>query len=75
MQEACFALQPGEIVRGQQGVRQSLSAFIDMKGKLELLLPHKIEYQLSLPHMLHSVIGIPFDFLFKVFKLLFQPTI
>lgn len=34
--ESCFAFQPGEIVRGQQGVRQSLQAFIDMKGKLEL---------------------------------------
>jgi ketosteroid isomerase-like protein len=34
--ESCFALQPGEIVRGQQGVRQSLQGFIDMKGILEL---------------------------------------
>ena len=34
--ESCFAFQPGEIVRGEQGVRQSLQAFIDMKGNLEL---------------------------------------
>ena len=33
--EACFASQPGQIVKGQQGIRQSLQGFIDMKGKLE----------------------------------------
>jgi uncharacterized protein (TIGR02246 family) len=40
--ESCFAFQPGEIVRGQQGVRQSLQAFIDMKGKLELKITRVI---------------------------------
>src|ERR671918_1082325 len=35
-QEACFAVQPGQIAKGQQGIRQSLQGFINMKGKLEL---------------------------------------
>jgi uncharacterized protein (TIGR02246 family) len=34
--EACFAVQPDQIAKGQQGIRQSLQGFIDMKGKLEL---------------------------------------
>jgi uncharacterized protein (TIGR02246 family) len=33
--EACFASQPGQIVKGQQSIRQNLQRFIDMKGKLE----------------------------------------
>jgi uncharacterized protein (TIGR02246 family) len=35
-QEACFAVQPGQIAKGQQGICQSLQGFIDMRGKLEL---------------------------------------
>src|SRR5918995_947320 len=34
--EACFAVQPGQIAKGQQGIRQSLQGFINMRGKLEL---------------------------------------
>jgi uncharacterized protein (TIGR02246 family) len=34
--EACFAVQPGQIAKGQEGIRQSLQGFIDMKGKLAL---------------------------------------
>ena len=33
--EACFTSQPGQVVKGQQSVRQNLQGFIDMKGKLE----------------------------------------
>ncbi len=33
--EACFTLQPGQVVKGQQSIRQNLQGFIDMKGKLE----------------------------------------
>jgi ketosteroid isomerase-like protein len=32
---ACFVSQSGEIVKGQENIRQSLQNFIDMKGKLE----------------------------------------
>lgn len=41
--EACFAIQPGQIVKGQQGIRQSLQGFIDMKGKLELKVKRVIQ--------------------------------
>jgi uncharacterized protein (TIGR02246 family) len=34
--EACFAFQPGQIIKGQQGIRQSLQGFVDMKGNLNL---------------------------------------
>ena len=34
--EAGFAVQPGQIAKGQQGIRQSLQGFINMRGKLEL---------------------------------------
>jgi uncharacterized protein (TIGR02246 family) len=33
--DACFVSQSGEIVRGQENIRQILQGFIDMKGKLE----------------------------------------
>ena len=33
--DACFASQSGEIVKGQENIRQILQRFIDMKGKLE----------------------------------------
>lgn len=33
--EACFASQPGQIVKGQQGIRQNLQGFVNMKGKLK----------------------------------------
>jgi uncharacterized protein (TIGR02246 family) len=33
--DACFVSQSGEIVRGQENIRQILQTFIDMKGKLE----------------------------------------
>jgi uncharacterized protein (TIGR02246 family) len=33
--EACFAFQPGQNVTGQQGIRQSLQEFVNMKGRLE----------------------------------------
>jgi uncharacterized protein (TIGR02246 family) len=34
--EACFAFQPGQIIKGQQGIRQSLQGFVDIKGNLNL---------------------------------------
>src|SRR5262245_63778004 len=33
--DACFAFQPGQFIKGREGVRQSVQGFIDMKGKLE----------------------------------------
>jgi uncharacterized protein (TIGR02246 family) len=33
--DACFVSQSGEIVKGQENIRQILQGFIDMKGKLE----------------------------------------
>jgi ketosteroid isomerase-like protein len=34
--DACFASQPGQIAKSPESVRQSLSSFIDLKGKLDL---------------------------------------
>ena len=33
--DACFASQPGQFIRGSEGIRQSIQRFVDMKGKLE----------------------------------------
>jgi ketosteroid isomerase-like protein len=33
--EACFTPKLGQVVKGQQGIRQNLQGFIDMKGRLE----------------------------------------
>ncbi len=33
--DACFASQPGHIVKGEESIRNSLQSFIDIKGKLE----------------------------------------
>lgn len=33
--DACFVSQSGEIVKGQENIRQILQKFVDMKGKLE----------------------------------------
>ena len=33
---ACFASQPGQLTKSQDGIRESLRSFIDMNGKLEL---------------------------------------
>ncbi|TLX85956.1 MAG: DUF4440 domain-containing protein [Thaumarchaeota archaeon] len=33
--DACYVSQSGEIVKGQENIRQILQRFIDMKGKLE----------------------------------------
>ena len=34
--DACFASQPGQIAKSPESVRQSLRAFIDLKGKIDL---------------------------------------
>ena len=34
--DACFALQPGQLAKSPDGIRQSLGSFIDLKGKLDL---------------------------------------
>src|ERR671910_1870799 len=34
--DACFALQPGQLAKSSESVRQSLCNFIDLKGKLDL---------------------------------------
>jgi uncharacterized protein (TIGR02246 family) len=33
--DACFASQPGQFIKGREGIRQSLQGFVDMQGKLE----------------------------------------
>ena len=33
--DACFASQPGQIVKGEESIRNCLQFFIDIKGKLE----------------------------------------
>lgn len=33
--DACFASHPGQIVKGEESIRNSLQSFIDIKGKLE----------------------------------------
>ena len=33
--DACFASQPGQFIKGREGIRQSLQGFIDIQGKLE----------------------------------------
>ena len=33
--DACTVSQPGQVVKGQENIRQSLQSFIDMRGKLE----------------------------------------
>lgn len=41
--EAAFAAQPGSLAHGLAGVRQSLAAFIGMKGKLDLRVTRVLE--------------------------------
>ena len=41
--EAAFAAQPGVLAHGSLGVRQSLSAFIGMKGTLDLKVTRVLE--------------------------------
>jgi uncharacterized protein (TIGR02246 family) len=33
--DACFASQPGQFIKGREGIRQSMQGFVDMRGKLE----------------------------------------
>jgi ketosteroid isomerase-like protein len=33
--DACFVVQPGQVVNGLENIRQSLQGFVDMNGKLE----------------------------------------
>ena len=33
--DVCFASQPGQVVTGEESIRQSLQSFIDLKGRLE----------------------------------------
>ena len=41
--EAAFAAQPGALAHGLPGVRQSLTAFINMKGTLDLTVTRVLE--------------------------------
>jgi ketosteroid isomerase-like protein len=41
--EAAFAAQPGSLAHGLSGVRQSLAAFIGMKGTLDLKVTRVLE--------------------------------
>ena len=41
--EAAFASQPGSLARGPEGIRQSLAAFVAMKGKLDLTVTRVLE--------------------------------
>ncbi|MGH9979064.1 MAG: YybH family protein [Nitrososphaeraceae archaeon] len=33
--DACFAYQPGQFIKGREGIRQSMKGFVNMRGKLE----------------------------------------
>ena len=33
--DACFAAQPGQFIKGRDGIRQSIQEFVNMRGKLE----------------------------------------
>jgi ketosteroid isomerase-like protein len=33
--DACFGSQPGQFIKGREGIRQSMQGFVDMRGKLE----------------------------------------
>ncbi len=33
--DACFQVQPGQVVKGIENIRQSLQGFIDLKGNLQ----------------------------------------
>ena len=41
--EAAFAAQPGTLAHGAAGVRQSITAFLAMKGKLDLQVTRVLE--------------------------------
>jgi len=41
--EAAFASQPGNLAHGSAGIRQSLSAFVAMKGTLDLKVTRVLE--------------------------------
>src|SRR5262245_20325369 len=41
--EATFAAQPGDLAHGLSGVRRSLTAFINMKGTLDLKVTRVLE--------------------------------
>jgi ketosteroid isomerase-like protein len=41
--DACFALQPGQLAKSPESVRQSLRSFIDLKGKLDLKVKRVIQ--------------------------------
>ena len=41
--EAAFASQPGNLVHGPEGVRESLGAFIGMRGTLDLKVTRVLE--------------------------------
>ena len=41
--EAAFAAQPGSLAHGVDGVRQSITAFLNMKGKLDLKVTRVLE--------------------------------
>jgi len=41
--EAAFAAQPGSLAHGPAGIRQSLSAFVSMKGRLDLKVTRVLE--------------------------------
>jgi uncharacterized protein (TIGR02246 family) len=33
--DACFASQPGQFIKGREGIRHSIEGFVSMRGKLE----------------------------------------
>ena len=41
--DAAFAAQPGTLAHGPEGVRQSITAFLAMKGKLDLNVTRVLE--------------------------------
>ena len=53
--EAAFAAQPGSLARGFPGIRQSLSAFVEMKGTLDVLKARNACFLIQFFHGLQDV--------------------
>jgi ketosteroid isomerase-like protein len=65
--DAYFASQPGQIIKGREGIRQSIPGFVDMRGKLKTKEKRIIwtsdlalvasEWCLDCTHIIHVVVS------------------
>ena len=58
--DACFATQPGQLAKSPESVRQSLRAFIDLKGKIDL----KVKRVLQASDL--ALVTTEWSFLYKI---------